>query len=75
MAEYQGFTGYEVKVVFDAHMVEGVGKKYKNYRVDVIYTGKNETADERIEKLVSELKRLDRTIQIIITGESFYHRY
>ncbi|WP_413376912.1 NYN domain-containing protein [Alkalihalobacillus sp. 1P02AB] len=64
MAEYQAYTGYEVKVIFDAHMVEGVGKKYKNYRVDVIYTGKNETADERIEKLVSELNRLDRTIHV-----------
>jgi predicted RNA-binding protein with PIN domain len=64
MAEYQAFTGYKVKVIFDAHMVEGIGKKYHNYRVDVLYTRKNETADERIEKLVHELKRIDTRIHV-----------
>ncbi|GAF66184.1 NYN domain-containing protein [Alkalihalobacillus trypoxylicola] len=64
MAEYQAYTGYEVKVIFDAHMREGVGKKYNNYRIDVIYTGKNETADEKIERLVFELKQLDTTIHV-----------
>ncbi len=64
MAEYQAFTGDIVKVIFDAHMVEGVGKTYHNYRIDVIYTRKNETADERIEKLVRELKRVDTKIYV-----------
>ncbi|WP_078551151.1 NYN domain-containing protein [Bacillus alkalicellulosilyticus] len=64
MAEYQAFTGSKVIVIFDAHMVEGIGKKYQNYRVDVIYTKENETADERIEKLVIELKRVDTQIYV-----------
>ncbi|GAE35310.1 hypothetical protein JCM9157_2411 [Halalkalibacter akibai JCM 9157] len=64
MAEYQAYTGYKVKVIFDAHMVAGIGKSYHNHRVDVIYTRKNETADERIEKLVHELKRIDTTIHV-----------
>ncbi|TWI53606.1 NYN domain-containing protein [Halalkalibacter nanhaiisediminis] len=64
MAEYQAYTGYKVKVVFDAHMVAGIGKKYHNHRIDVIYTRKNETADERIEKLVHELKRIDTRIHV-----------
>ncbi|MCL7749106.1 NYN domain-containing protein [Halalkalibacter alkaliphilus] len=64
MAEYQAYTGYQVKVIFDAHMVQGIGKSYKNHRVDVLYTRKNETADERIEKLVLELKRIDTTIHV-----------
>jgi len=64
MAEYQAYTGYEVKVIFDAHMVQGIGKKYTNYRVDVLYTRENETADERIEKLVHELKRIDTRIHV-----------
>ncbi|WP_096202169.1 NYN domain-containing protein [Bacillus sp. FJAT-45350] len=64
LAEYQAFTGYKVYVVFDAHMVVGVGKKYKNHRIEVIYTRENETADERIEKLVLELKRIDRQIHV-----------
>lgn len=64
MAEYQGFTGYKVMIIFDAHMVPGSGKKYKNYRVDVIYTKENETADERIEKLVLELKNVATQIHV-----------
>lgn len=64
MAEYQAYTGYKVKVIFDAHMVEGIGKNYHNHRVDVIYTKKNETADERIEKLVHQLKRIDTRIHV-----------
>ncbi|MCK0473303.1 NYN domain-containing protein [Halalkalibacter sp. APA_J-10(15)] len=64
MAEYQAFTGFKVYVVFDAHMVEGIGKTYHNFRVDVIYTRKNETADERIEKLVHQLKRIDTRIHV-----------
>ncbi|WP_059105421.1 NYN domain-containing protein [Shouchella shacheensis] len=64
MAEYAAYTGEEVKVVFDAHMVSGVGKAYHQHRVDVIYTRKKETADERIEKLVHDLKRIDRRIHV-----------
>jgi predicted RNA-binding protein with PIN domain len=64
MAEYQAYTGYKVKVIFDAHMVAGIGKSYHNHRVDVIYSRKNETADERIEKLVHQLKRIDTRIHV-----------
>ena len=64
MAEYQAFTGCEVYIIFDAHMVPGIGKKYKNHRVEVVYTRENETADERIEKLVLQLKRIDTQIHV-----------
>lgn len=64
LAEYQAYTGYRVKVVFDAHMVQGSGKKEYHHRIDVIYTRKNETADERIEKLVHDLKRIDTRIHV-----------
>lgn len=64
LAEYQAYTGYQVKVIFDAHMVEGIGKNEHNHRVDVVYTRKSETADERIEKLVHELKRIDTRIHV-----------
>lgn len=64
MAEYQAYTGYKVKIIFDAHMVEGVGRKEHNHRVDIVYTRKNETADDRIEKLVHQLKRVDTRIHV-----------
>lgn len=64
MAEYQAFTGTEVTIIFDAHMVPGVGKKYYNFALNVIYTREKETADERIEKLVKEWKRIDTQIYV-----------
>lgn len=64
MAEYQAYTGTEVTVIFDAHMVPGLGKKFQNYALNIIYTREKETADERIEKLVKELKRVDTQIYV-----------
>jgi uncharacterized protein len=64
MAEYQGATGYQVIVVFDAHLSPGTEKKHKNHRVEIIFTRENETADERIERLVGELKSLDTRIYV-----------
>ena len=62
MAEYQGYRGYKVIIVFDAYEVQGLEKKYKNNQVEVIFTKENETADERIEKLAIALS--NRTTQI-----------
>lgn len=64
MAEYQAFTGYRVIIVFDAHMVPGTEKKAKNYKVEVIFTRENETADERIERLASEYKSINTRIYV-----------
>ena len=62
MAEYKAHTGWRVIVVFDAHLVPGVEKKKRHHDVEVVFTRENETADERIEKLVSELS--GRRVQI-----------
>ena len=64
MAEYQAYTGYRVIIVFDAHLTQGVETKYNNYRVEVIYTRENETADERIEKLAIELANIKTQIHV-----------
>lgn len=62
MAEYKAFSGYRVIVVFDAYLVPGIEKKKKQYDVEVIFTRENETADERIEKLTSQL--MSRRVQV-----------
>ncbi|MCM3719734.1 NYN domain-containing protein [Fictibacillus phosphorivorans] len=49
MAEYQGSTGYQIIVVFDAHLSPGIEKKI---------------TDERIERLVGELKAIDTRIYV-----------
>ncbi|RHW36227.1 hypothetical protein D1B33_11360 [Lysinibacillus yapensis] len=64
MAEYKAAMGGRVIVVFDAHQVPGIQQTYIQNAVEIIYTRKNETADERIEKLTNELK--GRKIQIYV---------
>ncbi|ASN03700.1 NYN domain-containing protein [Virgibacillus necropolis] len=64
MAEYKAFTGYRVIIIFDAFYVPGVASKLKEYRVEIIYTKENETADERIEKLVKELKNVVNQVYV-----------
>ncbi|MDQ0272557.1 NYN domain-containing protein [Cytobacillus purgationiresistens] len=64
MAEYQGYSGYRVIVVFDAHFVKGTERKIKNYNVEVIFTRTNETADERIEKLAIDLSDIRTQIHV-----------
>lgn len=62
MAEYKAAMDWRVIIVFDAHLVPGVEQSYIENGVEVIYTRKNETADERIEKMTRELKA--RNVQI-----------
>lgn len=64
MAEYQAFTGFRVIIVFDAHFVQGIQRKYENYKVEIIFTKENETADERIEKLASDLNNIKTQIHV-----------
>ncbi|MFO1442035.1 NYN domain-containing protein [Bacillus sp. Bva_UNVM-123] len=64
MAEYQGYSGYRVIIVFDAYDVKGTEKKIKNHKVEVIFTRKNETADERIEKLAISLSNIKTQIHV-----------
>lgn len=54
LADYQGFSGMKVILVFDAHQVPGLGKRYRQSRLDIRYTKEKETADECIERLVYE---------------------
>ncbi|MFC4355401.1 NYN domain-containing protein [Chryseomicrobium palamuruense] len=64
MAEYQAYMGCEVIIVFDAHLVPGIEAKEKKYKLQIIYTRENETADERIEKLASQL--INRRTQVVV---------
>jgi predicted RNA-binding protein with PIN domain len=64
MAEFQGFSGHQVIIVFDAYFVQGTEKKYKNSKVDVIFTKENETADECIERLASKLIKINTRVYV-----------
>ncbi|ALQ65947.1 hypothetical protein CN575_28735 [Bacillus wiedmannii] len=64
MADYQGYTGTKVMIVFDAYTVQGIEKKMKQSRVEVIFTRKNQTADEKIEQLAIELRNINTQIYV-----------
>lgn len=64
LADYQGFSGRKVILVFDAYKVPGIGGKYKQSKLDIQYTKEKETADECIERLVTGLSR--RRVRIYV---------
>lgn len=64
MAEYQSYTGMKVIIVFDAYNVPGIGRQLEDYQVEIYYTKKKETADEKIEQLVSEFHHKNRQIYV-----------
>jgi len=64
LADYQGYTGMDVYVIFDAHQVPGRGAVYKQHKLTIVYTKEKETADECIERLCSELFVRRRNIYV-----------
>lgn len=64
LIEYRAYSGKKIIVVFDAHQVPGLGKKYNSKEITVYYTKENETADELIERLVKSLESRNRRIYV-----------
>ncbi|KZE43839.1 hypothetical protein AV540_24715 [Brevibacillus parabrevis] len=64
MAEYQSYTGTKVIIVFDAYNVPGIGRQMEDFLVEIYFTKKKETADEKIEQLVSEFNQKNRQIYV-----------
>jgi uncharacterized protein len=68
MAEYQAYRKRKVIVVFDAYEVRGLENRQQQYKVEVIFTKENETADQCIERLVKEFKNV-RTKVFVATSD------
>lgn len=64
LAEYQAFSGVKTYLVFDAYQVPGLGKEYRQNKLRVLYTKEKETADELIERLVTDLIARRRQIYV-----------
>ena len=61
MAEFRIYTGVEVIVVFDAHMVKSSRQKNELIKgVEVVYTKEHQTADQYIEKEVSKIGKIKK---------------
>ena len=77
LCNYQGFTGQETILVFDAYKVPGgVGSVMKYHNIYIIYTKEAETADAYIEKATHEMAKdnavtvvtSDGMVQLIVLG-------
>lgn len=61
LADYHHYSGIEIIVVFDAHLVKGNSGKEFNYKgIEVVFTKENETADHYIERTLDSLGRIKR---------------
>lgn len=63
-AEYRSYTGEDVVIVYDAHQTTGHGSAEHVLGVQVLYTLAHETADQRIERLVYDLR--DQYRQLVV---------
>ena len=73
LADYQGYTGMQIYVVFDAHQAAGTGAVYKQHRLTVIYTKEKETADECIERLCSDWINKRRNVFVATSDMAEQH--
>ncbi len=61
LSEYKHYSGIEIVLVFDAHMVKGNNGSNIDYKgLKVVYTKENDTADHYIERRLNELGRIKR---------------
>lgn len=61
LSEYKHYSGIEIVLVFDAHMVKGnIGTKIDHHGLKVIYTKENDTADHYIERQLNDIGRIRR---------------
>lgn len=61
LADYHHYSGIEIVVVFDAHLVKGnSGEKFNYKGIKVVFTKENETADHYIERTLDSLGRIKK---------------
>jgi predicted RNA-binding protein with PIN domain len=73
MADYQGYTGSRVILVFDAHYVKGnPGSELKYGKLKVVFTKENYSADNYIERFV--YLNAPTNIVKVVTGDYLEQR-
>ncbi|MBC8081550.1 MAG: NYN domain-containing protein [Gorillibacterium sp.] len=73
LSDYQGYSGMTIYLVFDAYQVPGHGGIYEHSKLNVIYTKEKETADELIERLVSDLTGRRRQVYVATSDMTEQH--
>ncbi|MDD6154330.1 MAG: TetM/TetW/TetO/TetS family tetracycline resistance ribosomal protection protein [Eubacteriales bacterium] len=76
VCNYQGYTGYNVTVVFDGYKnKDGAGSREKRCGVDIVYTMHDQTADAYIEKATHDVlpgtgKKASKPVVKVVTSDA-----
>jgi len=73
LADYQGFTAIQVYIIFDAHLIPGIGATYNKHKLTVVYTKEKETADECIERICKEWTSRRRNVYVATSDMTEQH--
>ncbi|MCL6459657.1 MAG: NYN domain-containing protein, partial [Gorillibacterium sp.] len=73
LSDYRGYSDMTIYVVFDAYQIPGHGGKYEQSKLHVVYTKEKETADELIERLVSDLTGRRRQVYVATSDMTEQH--
>ncbi|WAM32726.1 NYN domain-containing protein [Caldicellulosiruptor naganoensis] len=61
LADFSGYKGYKITIVFDSHLVKGAQRKREVINdIEVVFTKEGETADNYIERYVYENAKVER---------------
>lgn len=61
LVEHKAYTGIDIILVFDAHLVKGNNGTKEEYKgIKIVYTKEYETADHYIERTISKMSRLKK---------------
>lgn len=61
---YAHFENLDIICVFDAQYVPGVRQRYDQYKIQVIFTEEDETADSYIERTAAELNTPRNLVEV-----------
>ncbi|EHI68944.1 NYN domain-containing protein [Streptococcus ictaluri] len=61
---YAHFENIEITCVFDAQYVPGLRQRYDHYKISVIFTEEEETADAYIERSAAELNTALQMVEV-----------
>lgn len=66
---YAHFEHLDIVVVFDAQYVPGVRQRYDQYKISVVFTEEDETADSYIERTAAELNQSALNLVSVATSD------
>ena len=64
LLHYANFEHIDIICVFDAQFVPGSRQRYDQYRISVIFTEEDETADSYIERAAAEMNTVQNLVEV-----------